>query len=175
LGFDFNAVLTDKTLIKNESEALADPTSKAKEYTIETIDTELIRYISQKSKEVWEQIEACKDTDELEELLEELEVKYSPEMDLKVWRAVSYQVVCSEWDAEGNIKLDDSGMMPVVPNPTIDEKCEVLYRDIVEVVDGVETVTGTESYKVYYNKINPYQLYYRWMSTYKFLPAGFAG
>ncbi|MBR2621341.1 MAG: hypothetical protein IKC97_03090 [Clostridia bacterium] len=174
LGFDYNAILADNTLVKNESEKLADPDDTSDEYTIESIDTDLIRYVSEKSKEVWAQIEACKDTDELEELLEKLEALYSPESDLKIKRAVSYQVVCSEFGPEGEIKTDENGM-PTVPNPTIDEKCVVLYRDIIEVNDGVETVVGTEPYKVYYNKINPYQLYYRWMSTYKFLPAGFAG
>ena len=79
-----------------------------------------------------------------------------------------------EFDEQGNIKVDESGM-PTVPNPTIDEKCEVIQRDIIEIVDGVETVTGIEYYMVYRRKINPYQLYYRWMNTYKFLPAGFAG
>ena len=173
LGFDFNSALADSSLIKDESEDINDPKSKATEYTIESIDTELIRYISQKSKEVWAQIEACKDTDELELLLEELEMKYSPEMDLKVWRAVSYQVVASEWDsATGGIAVDGSGMA-LVPNPTIDERCEVRERNTVEIQDGEEVITGTQIYMVYYNKINPYQLYYRWMSTYKFLPAGF--
>ncbi len=174
LGFDFNSALADKSLITNESEKLADPHDRSKEYIIETIDTNLIKYISEESKAAWAKIEACKDTDELEELLEELELKYSPEMDIKIRRAVAYQVVYNEFDEQGNVKVDESGM-PVVPNPTIDEKCEVPLRDIIEIVDGVETVTGTEPYTVYYRKINPYQLYYRWMNTYKFLPAGFAG
>ncbi len=174
LGFDFNSALADKSLITNESEELADPLDRSKEYIIETIDTNLIKYISEESKAAWAKIEACKDTDELEELLEELKLKYSPEMDIKIRRAVAYQVVCNEFDEQGNVKVDESGM-PVVPNPTIDEKCEVPLRDIIEIVDGVETVTGTEPYTVYYRKINPYQLYHRWMSTYKFLPAGFAG
>ncbi len=174
LGFDFNSVLADKTLITDESEDMADPLDKSKEYIIETIDTDLIKYISEESKAAWAKIEACKDTDELEELLEELEFKYSPETDIKIRRAVAYQVVCSEFDEQGNIKVDGSGM-PTVPNPTIDEKCESVQRDIIEIVDGVETVTGIEYYMVYRRKINPYQLYHRWMNTYKFLPAGFAG
>jgi hypothetical protein len=161
----------------DESEKMENPKDKSKEYVIESIDTDLITYIAEESDKVWAQILACKDTDELEELFVTLANKYSPEMDLKVERAVSYTILEPEFENDGvTIKVDKETQMPVVPKPTVEVIGELQNRDIIEVDEnGNETVVGVETYVVYYKKINPYQLYYRWMNTYKFLPAGFAG
>jgi hypothetical protein len=177
LGFDFVSALADKSLMTDESEKMENPKDKSKEYVIESIDTDLITYIAEESDKVWAQILACKDTDELEELFVTLANKYSPEMDLKVERAVSYTILEPEFENDGvTIKVDKETQMPVVPKPTVEVIGELQNRDIIEVDEnGNETVVGVETYVVYYKKINPYQLYYRWMNTYKFLPAGFAG
>jgi hypothetical protein len=176
LGFDYVSALADNALMTDDSEKLANPKDKSKKYVIESIDTDLITYIAEESDKVWAQILACKNTDELEELFVSLASKYSPEMDLKVERAVSYTILEPEFDADGvTIKVDEAGV-PVVPKPTVEMVGELQNRDIIEVDEnGNETVVGVETYVVYYKKINPYQLYYRWMNTYKFLPTGFAG
>jgi hypothetical protein len=176
LGFDYVSALADNALMTDDSEKLANPKDKSKKYVIESIDTDLITYIAEESDKVWAQILACKNTDELEELFVSLASKYSPEMDLKVERAVSYTILEPEFDADGvTIKVDEAGV-PVVPKPTVEMVGELQNRDIIEVDEnGNETVVGVETYVVYSKKINPYQLYYRWMNTYKFLPTGFAG
>lgn len=180
LGLDLLARLTDDSEILNDPEA-----KKKKEYTIETIDKELITYISELSRDAWNRIEKCKvvvdgrvdiekSLENLEKTMDELAALLNPENDLKIRRAMAYDVVAPKFDAEGNVELDASGA-PVVPNPTIEATCKVKLREIIETnEDGTESVT-TEPYYIYYYSINPYQLYYRWMKTYSYLPAGFAG
>jgi hypothetical protein len=181
LGLDLLSQLVDDSEVLNDPEA-----KKKKEYTIESVDKDLMTYIAELSADTWERIENCKvldaegnlniekSLDNLDKELKSLAAILDPENDLKIRRAMAYEVVAPEFDSEGNVAVGENGV-PKVPNPTIDASCEVLFRDIVETDEEGNEVAGREPYYVYHYSINPYQLYYRWMKAYSYLPAGFAG
>jgi hypothetical protein len=181
LGLDLLSQLSD------DSDILNDPEAKKKDkYIIETIDKELLTYISDLSKDVWNQIEKCKVVDkdgkvDIEQSLDNLEKKMealaeilNPEGDPKIKRAMSFEVVAPEFDEDCKIAVDENGAA-IVANPTIEASCERFMREIVEKDEEGNEVITTKAYYVYHYSINPYQLYYRWMKAYNYLPAGFAG
>ena len=158
LSFDFGYELFD------QSAEMADEASTEDEYIIERLDTEMLDYIAELSDEVWARIQACENTAQLEELLDQLAVELAPASDEYIRRAM----VCDyssepKFDREGNIRVDGNGN-PLVENPTVDVKCEVKFR----MVDDKE-----EMYYVYTKTFTPYQIYYRWMVDYGYCPAGF--
>ena len=181
LGLDLLSQLIDESEVLNDPEA-----KKQKEYTVETVDKELVAYISDLSLDAWERIEKCKVVDKngkvdiekslenLDKTMDDLAAILDPENDLKIRRAMTYEVVAPEFDAEGNVAVDDSGK-PLVANPTIEASCKVLFRTVIELDEAGNEVETREAYYVYNFSINPYQLYYRWMKAYNYLPAGFAG
>ncbi len=158
LGFDFNYELLD------QSAELADENSQEDEYVIEQLDTELITYIAELSDDVWARIQACENTEQLEELLDVLAVELAPASDEYIRRSMVYDYSTEpKFDREGNIRVDDAGN-PLVENPTVDVKCDVKFR----VVDEKE-----EMYYVYTKTFTPYQIYHRWMVDYGYCPTGF--
>lgn len=180
LGLDLLSQLVD------DSEVMNDPEAKKKDkYTIETVDKELVTYISDLSKDAWDRIEKCKvvkdgvvdiekSLENLEKTMDDLATILNPENDLKIRRAMTFEVVAPEFNSEGDVKTDESGK-PVVANPTITATCTVKYRETVTTDDAGNEVVETTPYYVYNYSINPYQLYYRWMKAYSYLPAGFVG
>lgn len=175
LGFDFNMELIDESelLAKAEDGVLEEDEKLQDEYIIEQLDTELIVYISELSKSVWKRIQACTNTDELEELLDTLAVELAPASDANINRAMSvYTMVDPEFDLDGKIKVDDKGN-PTVEDANVNTTCDVRVRLVTKKVDGIEEDDIEEFYSVLTKSLTPFQVYYRWMQTYKYLPANF--
>ena len=76
-----------------------------------------------------------------------------------------------EYDEDGEVKLDADDK-PTVSNPTVTTKATVKTRKVMEKSDDGK-VEGEEKYLIITKTLTPYQIYYRWMSTYNYLPAGF--
>ncbi len=184
LGFDFSTVIGQKnkedSLLENESNLL-DPESsdykKQDEYMIETIDTAQIKFISNLSDAVWERIQKCKNVEQFDKEVELLLAKeLDPELYPDLWRAMQYDVLAPKFDPDGKISIDPATKQPVVLNPTISATMEPTPRyEIVKDENGNDVEQLVGSYFVYKYQINPYQLYYRWLKAYSYLPAGFAG
>lgn len=203
LGFDFAAVSGTKykedsaenklknkedSLLENETD-LMDVNSpnykEQKDYMIETIDLDQIKFISDLSDAVWARIEKCKNVEEFDKEIKNLLAKeLDPELYPDLWRAMQYEVVAPKFDADGRIEVDPGTLQPVVANPTIVAAMEPTTRyEIAKDEEGnflkdengkviiTDNIAG--SYEVYRYKINPYQLYYRWLKAYSYLPASF--
>ena len=92
--------------------------------------------------------------------------------DENIKRAMVYTMVELEYDEDGEIKLDADDK-PTVTNPTVTSKASVQIRKVMKKGDDGSKVEGEEKYLVITKTLTPYQIYYRWMSTYGYLPAGF--
>jgi hypothetical protein len=196
LSFDFNIELV------NETTAMQDPTDKAKKYVVETLNTELIRVISDFSAQAWERIMACTTIEALEQTIDQLALEVTGQYvslgndidkdktEVKVSAielAMAYVMSEQEYEADGKVKVVD------VNDPSVTDKnfppATVALKDTTviirtdigsrQVVDKqgnpVLNENGEpqlETYLVFYKQLTPYQVYYRWMKTYGFLPAG---
>lgn len=192
LGFDFKTELVD------DSKDMEDPQSKAKKYVIETLNVELIRVISEYSAQAWDKIMACKTIEALEETLDFLALDVTAltvsvgkegsgkdEVDVKVSAmdlAMNHIMVEQEFEADGKVKVevDDETKeeTPTVPlkETTVIVKPDLRSRQVVD-KEGNPVLNENgepkiETYLVYYKQLTPHQIYYRWMQTYGFLPAG---
>ena len=184
LGFDFATVIgllnAEDSLLEDETK-LMDPNSdeykKQDDYMIETIDTTQIKFISDLSDTVWQRLEKCKNVDEFDAEVEKLLAKeLDPEMYPELWRSLQYDVLAPKFDPDGKVSIDPATKQPLVLNPTINASMEPTPRyEMVEDENGNQVEQMVGSYFVYRYSINPYQLYYRWLKAYSYLPAGFAG
>ena len=172
LGFVFKDQLTTE-----EEEARAEGASED-EYVIEQVDTELIAYLAKTSADAWAQIQACEDVDTLEKIISTLSKSLG--RDEKVKNAMSYTIVAPTLDENGEIveKADENG---VITKATIRVEIETLTR--IETIEVKDEVTGEPTGEKYDMEkkfflvtkyLTPYQVYYRWLQNYSFLPAGFA-
>ena len=170
LGFSF-----EDQLVSEEEEARAEGASEDS-YAIEVLDKELISYLAKTSADAWAKIQACEDVDSLEKVISTLSKSLG--RDEKVKSAMAYNVVEPTLDENGAIveKEDENG---VVVKPTITVDVETLTRiETVDVKDDLGEPTGEKldmevKYFLVTKYLNPYQVYYRWMKNYQFLPAGF--
>ena len=196
LSFDFNIELI------NETTAMQDPTDKAKKYVVETLNTELLRVISDFSAQAWERIMACTTIEALEQTIEQLALEVTGQYvslgndidkdktEVKVSAielAMAYVMSEQEYEADGKVKVVD------VNDPSVTDKsyppATVALKDTTviirtdigsrQVVDKqgnpVLNENGEpqlETYLIFYKQLTPHQVYYRWMKTYGFLPAG---
>ncbi len=200
LGFDYKAELIDESDILEEDNAWYDvwqtwyadygskwdtlSTQEKKDnsepkksgetsYVIEVLDSSLMKYVADLSDTVWKEIQACKTIEALEKLIDGYQIKLDAAMDPKLRMATSFETLEQEFDKEGNVVRDEDGVA-TVPDPTVDVKCTLASRTSTEKTDdGVTDVQ--EIYYTYNKKLNFYQLYYRWMTNYGYLPAGFGG
>lgn len=195
LGFDFSLELIDQSelLEKSQDGVLEDGEKLLKEYVIETLDTALLTYLDNLSESVWARIEACAESvdalradpektdaeieegiaaamENLEQLLAELAVELAPASDPHISDAMVYTMIDPEYDLEGNLVVSDD---EDAQTPTVNTKCEVLVRLVNKEVEGVMEENVEEFYFVKTKYLTPYQVYYRWMTNYKFLPAGY--
>ena len=162
LGFSMSSELID------QSEALATDKDQEDEYVIETLDVELLTYLSELSDRVWADIQACENTEELAVLLDQLSVDLAVAKDENIRRAAVYTMVEPEFDLEGNIATNADGE-PTVADPTVKVDCEVRARTVIK--------NGKERQEFYFVKtrhLTPYQVYYRWMNEYGFCPKNFS-
>ena len=192
LGFDLAAVSgmgnKEDSLLEDESELMdinSDEYKEQQSYMIETVDNAQIKFISNLSDTVWERIQKCKDVEQFDKEIEKLlEKELDPEMYPDLWRAMQYVLTPPKFDPDGKISIDLETKQPVVPNPTIVASMEPTNRYAIATdEDGnklkdengnfILTDELLGSYAVYSYKINPYQLYIRWLQTYSYLPAGF--
>jgi hypothetical protein len=165
----------DDLLVTEEEEARAEGADKD-QYSIELIDKELITYLATTSANAWTQIQACEDVESLEKVISTLSKSLG--RDEKIRSAMAYQIIEPKLDAEGNIveEADENG---VIQKANIKVDIETLTR--IEVVEQKDEDTGEVIDKIEMEKkfflvtkyLTPYQLYYRWMQKYTFLPAGF--
>lgn len=180
LGFDFNMELNDQTdewrdevaEASKDGATIPDAGKMPKEYVVEKMDTTLITYLSDLSKKVWAEIQACSDMDELDATIDRLAKSMTAARDENIKRAMVYTMVELEYDEDGEIKLDADDK-PTVTNPTVTSKASVQIRKVMKKGDDGSKVEGEEKYLVITKTLTPYQIYYRWMSTYGYLPAGF--
>jgi hypothetical protein len=179
--------------LKNDADSLLDDESdlmdinsykykEKKSYMIETVDTDQIKFIANLSDAVWERIEKCKDVEAFDKEIEKLlEKELNPEMYPDLWRAMQFEVTPSKFDPDGKVSVDPATKQPLVPNPTIVGTMEPTPRyevatdengNVLKDEDGkiIFTDVMLGSYEVYRYKINLYQLYYRWMQEYSYLP-----
>ncbi|MBO5898955.1 MAG: hypothetical protein J6R04_08090 [Clostridia bacterium] len=170
LGFDFAFELNDDSeiLAKAEDDVLEEDEELLDEYVIETLDKELLTYISELSDSVWARIQACENTEELETLLDQLALELAIASDENVKRSTVYEITEAEYDLEGKVKVDDKGN-PTVENPTVKIDCKVKLRKVMKDVDGIEEEVE-EFYFVKTKHLTPFQVYYRWLSDYGFMP-----
>jgi hypothetical protein len=173
LGFDFKAELID------ESADIEDPKSKAKKYVIESLNTSMSEYISNLSRRAWAEIEACKTIEELEAAIENW-AKY--ELDANIQLGMSHIMVEQEYAADGKIKVEvdektGEETPTVAPeDATVKITVDLRSRQVLD-KEGNPVLNENgepkiETYLVYYKQLTPHQVYYRWMQTYGFLPAG---
>jgi hypothetical protein len=165
----------DDLLVTEEEEARAEGADKD-QYSIELIDKELITYLATTSANAWTQIQACEDVESLEKVISTLSKSLG--RDEKIRSAMAYQIIEPKLDEEGNIveEADENG---VIQKANIKVDIETLTR--IEVVEQKDEDTGEVIDKIEMEKkfflvtkyLTPYQLYYRWMQKYTFLPAGF--
>lgn len=171
LGFDFNLELLDDSemLARAEAGEMEEDEKWLDEYGIETLDVELLTYLSAKSKSVWAEIQACEDTEQLEVVLTRLSTELAIASDDMIKRATVYEIKEAEYDLEGKVKVDDEGN-PTVENPTVRIDCEVRARVVEKEVDGIVEDSVEEFYFVKTKHMTPYQVYYRWLQEYSYLP-----
>ncbi|MBR0443262.1 MAG: hypothetical protein IIX15_02890 [Clostridia bacterium] len=109
-------------------------------------------------------------TEKLNTLLSDLAVELAPATNAYISAAMVYKMVDPEYDLEGNLVVDDA---EDAEEPTVNTKCEVRVRLVDKEIEGILEENIEEFYFVKTKYLTPYQVYYRWMVTYKFLPAGF--
>ena len=195
LGFDFGFELIDQSdLLAAANDGVLEEGEKLlKEYVIETLDTELITYLDDLSASVWARIQECAEdvdalradpektqaeidegiaaaTEKLNALLEQLAVELAPATDPKISAAMVYTMIDPEYDLEGNLVVSEDEN---AEQPTVNTKCEIRVRLVDKEIDGVLEEDVEEFYFVKTKYLTPYQIYYRWMTNYKFLPTGF--
>lgn len=184
LGFDFKMELIDESalLAKAEDGVLEENEKLRDEYVIETVDLDVLKWISDQSASVWARIQACADEvdalradpektaadieagivaaeQKLEQLLAKLESELNPDTNSDLRNAIVNTMVNPKYDLEGNIVYD------VEIEPNVKTKCEVRARTVVKGDKEVE-----EFYFVKTKYLTPYQIYYRWLQSYNFLP-----
>ena len=171
LGFDFNLELLDDSelLARAEADEMKEDEKWLDEYVIETLDVEMLTYLSDKSKAVWAEIQACEDTEQLEVVLNRLSTELAIASDEVIKRATVFEIEEAEYDLEGNVKVDDEGN-PTVENPTVRIDCDVRARVVEKEVDGIVEDSVEEFYFVMTKHLTPYQVYYRWLQEYSYLP-----
>jgi hypothetical protein len=83
----------------------------------------------------------------------------------------------NEEDATIKEKTDEEDTTVIVKKPTVDVAVEkTMTREIqTEVTVGEETqiLTSQKKYFLITKTLTPYQVYYRWMTDYSYLPANF--
>ncbi len=187
LGFDFKLELIDESalLAKAEDGILEENEKLLDEYVIEKIDTQCINKIAEISESVWARIEECAAEvdalradptktaadieagieaaeEKLDQLLAKLATELNPDTNSDVRNAIVYTMIDPEYDLDGKITNDDG-----TNEPNVKTDCEVRVRYVEK--DGKEV---EEFYFVKTKHLTPYQVYYRWMQNYSFLPKG---
>jgi hypothetical protein len=166
LGFAFNSQLesAEKDFLSTEAE-----TAKDVFYYVEAIDTDLIRYINEMSANVWQEIQACTDVESLETTINTWYRTIA--RDEKIKSAMSYDVI------EDKLSEEDGSVIPPDEDDKTAKKATVKQiisqtkiRKIEQETASGDTVTMEQKYFLVTKVFNPYQIYYRWMDTYKHLP-----
>ncbi len=167
LGFDFNLEL------KNEADDAEKEGASATEYAVEKLDTELINYIAKLSDDVWARIQRCKTSEELEALLLKLEDELDPKKDDKIKTAMVYESIEPEFDPDGELKPSSDKVDKTNVKVTVRVGTRTVIKKEKNEAGELVEVEVEETYLIKYKTFNPYQIYYRWMNTYKYLPANF--
>ncbi len=167
LGFDFNLEL------KNEADDAEEEGASATEYAVEKLDTELINYIAKLSDDVWARIQRCKTSEELDALLLKLEDELDPKKDDKIKTAMVYESIEPEFDPDGELKPSSDKVDKTNVKVTVRVGTRTVIKKEKNEAGEMVEVEVEETYLIKYKTFNPYQIYYRWMNTYKYLPANF--
>lgn len=167
LGFDFNLEL------KDESEDAEKEDANQSEYAIEKLNTELIDYIAKLSDSVWAQIQRCKTSEELDALIAKLEVDLSPKKDEKIKEAMVYEIVEPKFDSDGELIPPTEVIDPTNVKVTVRVRTRTVTKKEKNEDGETVEVEVEENYLIKTKTFNPYQIYYRWMTTYHYLPANF--
>ena len=174
LGFSFANELNSQEEEALSEEAAA-PDAKDIFYYVEAVNTTMIKSLAETSAKVWAEIQACTDIDTLEKVISTWSKTLAKDENVK--KALIYELV------EPKLNEEDATIIPKDPtdyetkNPTIDVTVtKTMTREIeTEVTIGEETsiVTSQKKYFLITNTLTPYQVYYRWMTEYGYLPANF--
>ena len=174
LGFSFANELNSEEEEALSEEAAA-PDAKDIFYYVEAVNTTMIKSLAETSAKVWAEIQACTDIETLEKVISTWSKTLAKDENVK--KALVYELV------EPKLNEEDATIIPKDPtdyetkNPTIDVAVtKTMIREIeTEVTIGEETsiVTSQKKYFLITNTLTPYQVYYRWMSDYGYLPANF--
>ena len=174
LGFSFANELNSQEEEALSEEAAA-PDAKDTFYYVEAVNTTMIKSLAETSAKVWAEIQACTDIDTLEKVISTWSKTLAKDENVK--KALVYELV------EPKLNEEDATIIPKDPtdyetkNPTIDVTVtKTMTREIqTEVTIGEETsiVTSQKKYFLITNTLTPYQVYYRWMTEYGYLPANF--
>jgi hypothetical protein len=167
LGFNFKS-----ELLSEEEDALAEDADEIF-YYVEAIDTELIKHIADVSAKAWEAIQACTDIDTLEKTISTWAKTVSS--DAKIKGAMSYEIVEAKLDEKTGLPAEPDEEDKTAKAPTVATTVtKTMTRKVEQYLAATdETIVTDENYFLITKTYNPYQLYFRWMDSYKFLPAGF--
>ena len=177
LGFAFENELDSQEEDFLSEEAAA---SNAKDvfYYKEVVNTAMIKSVAETSAKVWDEIQACTDIDTLEKLINTWSKTLAKDENVK--KAMVYEMIepaLNEEDATIKEKTDEEDTTVIVKKPTVDVAVEkTMTREIqTEVTVGEETqiLTSQKKYFLITKTLTPYQVYYRWMTDYSYLPANF--
>ena len=160
------------------SEEAAAPDAKDVFYYKEVVNTAMIKSVAETSAKVWDEIQACTDIDTLEKLINTWSKTLAKDENVK--KAMVYEMIepaLNEEDATIKEKTDEEDTTVIVKKPTVDVAVEkTMTREIkTEVTVGEETqiLTSQKKYFLITKTLTPYQVYYRWMTDYSYLPANF--
>lgn len=205
LGFD----LVSELSVEAEEEFNSEEASSADAqgdvfYYIEAVDKDLLKYVDETSKKVWDELQACEKIEDLEKAIKTWEKKLST--DEKIKSAMTYEVIEPELDKTTGEVVPPDPEDFMAKKPTIKTTItKTLTREIpIEITAGESTEEGTteeapeggaegtpegtepeapaapevlitkESYFLITKTYTPYQIYYRWMQAYGYVPADFA-
>lgn len=167
LGFNFKSELSSE-----EEDALAADADKTF-YYVETLDTALIKHIADLSTKAWAAIQACTDIDSLESTITTWATTISK--DAKVKQAMSYDIVEPTLDEKTGEVVTDEDDDSSSKTPTVSTTItKTMIRKVEQYLAATdETIVSEVKYFLITKTYNPYQIYFRWMSEYQFVPAGF--
>jgi len=177
LGFAFENEL-DSQEEDFLSEEAAAPDAKDVFYYKEVVNTAMIKSVAETSAKVWAEIQECTDIDTLRKLINTWSKTLAKDENVK--KAMVYEMIEPQLDEEtGAIKEksddEDSGTTTITKKPTVDvATTQTMTREIITFSEVTqEEIKTQKKYFLITKTLTPYQIYYRWMNDYGYLPAGF--
>ncbi|MBQ8718290.1 MAG: hypothetical protein IJY66_03400, partial [Clostridia bacterium] len=178
LGFAFENEL-DSQEEDFLSEEAAAPDAKDVFYYKEVVNTAMIKSVAETSAKVWAEIQECTDIDTLRKLINTWSKTLAKDENVK--KAMVYEMIEPQLDEEtGAIKEksdddEDSGTTTIAKKPTVDvATTQTMTREIITFSEVTqEEIKTQKKYFLITKTLTPYQIYYRWMNDYGYLPAGF--